>query len=148
MCSSPQEDLKIQFFIEDIDFKIENQSQLLQWLTSIIHQYNYELDELNYIFCSDEYLLNINIEYLNHNTFTDIITFDNSDIDHTITSDIFISIDRVKDNAVLHNTTFNQELYRVMIHGVLHLLGFKDKSDDEKMVMRKKENESLTLLNI
>ena len=100
----------------------------------------------NFIFCSDTFLLNINREYLSHDTFTDIITFDNSDSPEQIETDIFISIDRVKENASHLNIEFEKELHRVMIHGILHLVGYKDKTQKEKEIMRARENEALELL--
>lgn len=101
---------------------------------------------INYIFCSDNYLLEINKDYLNHKTLTDIITFDNSD-GTLIESDIFISIERVRENAIKFDTTFQLELYRVLIHGILHLCGYKDKNEEEKNLMREKENKYINLLN-
>ena len=103
------------------------------------------LISLNYIYTSDEYLLKINKEYLNHDTFTDIVTFDQSTQKDHIEADIFISIDRIKDNANNLNIPVQEELHRVMIHGVLHLIGFRDKTETEKKEMRKKENHYLAL---
>ena len=100
---------------------------------------------INYIFCSDDYLLKINKEYLNHDTLTDIITFDNSEEEGKIEADIFISIDRIKENALSLKKDFDQELHRVIIHGLLHLLGYNDKTDDDKAEMRKKEDACLSL---
>ncbi len=140
--------MNIQFFYEEIDFKIKNQKSLSLWLSEIIGQYNFQLEELNYIFCSDDYLLEINKQHLNHDYYTDIITFDNSESDAQIESDIFISIDRVKENASLQSTQFCDELHRVMVHGVLHLLGFGDKTSLEKKQMREKEDACLSLLKI
>ncbi|WP_425389674.1 rRNA maturation RNase YbeY [Ekhidna sp.] len=139
--------MNIHYFSEDIDFSLSNSSEQSDWISSIIINHNYDLQELNYIFCSDEYLLAINKEHLDHDYYTDIITFDNSDKAGVIESDIFISVDRVKENASNQNTTFKEELNRVMIHGVLHLLGFGDKSEEEKKVMREKEDACLSLLN-
>ena len=104
-----------------------------------------KLFEINYIFLDDNKILEINKKFLNHNYYTDIISFDNSD-DKFISGDIYISIDRVKENALEQKTSFNEELPRVIIHGVLHLLGFKDKSPKEKKEMREKENQALALL--
>ncbi len=97
----------------------------------------------NFIFCNDPYLIEINKAYLSHDTFTDIITFDNSDSPDSIETDIFISIERVKENAAIQNTEFIKELYRVMIHGILHLLGYRDKTSEEKKIMREQENIAL-----
>jgi rRNA maturation RNase YbeY len=138
-------DHPIEFFSEDIDFSLSNPEQISSWIADIIAQHDQELVSLTYIFCSDEYLHNINIEYLDHDTLTDIITFDNADIEGTIEGDVFISIDRVRDNASTHGTTFEDELHRVIIHGVLHLLGFKDKTSEEEATMRKLEDSSLSL---
>ena len=110
----------------------------MEWIDQIIKDHQFILEELNYIFCSDEYLLNINIEHLNHDYYTDIITFDNSDEPKKIESDIFISIDRVNENCSEHHVSPENELHRVMIHGVLHLLGFKDKTEEEKKTNERK----------
>ena len=136
----------INFFSEDIDFSLSNPHIHTECISSIISSHKYSLEEINYIFCSDEYLLKINREHLNHDYYTDIITFDNSEDTHVIESDIFISIDRVKENAKNQKASFDHELNRVMIHGVLHLLGFGDKTEEEKKVMREKEDACLSLL--
>lgn len=138
--------MPIQFFNEDISFELENQTQITRWLIDIIANEGYHLIELNYIFCSDSYLHSINISYLNHDTFTDIITFDNSEEPNTIESDIFISIDRVRENATLFDVSFDHELRRVIVHGLLHLVGYQDKSSEEITLMRKKEEACLSLL--
>ena len=123
----------IHFFEEDISYKIKNKKSVRQWITETVLAEGYKLKELNYIFCSDSYLLQINQQYLNHDTFTDIITFDNSSEEGVITGDIFISIDRIRENALKFNTGEENELHRVIIHGALHLLGYTDKkSADEK----------------
>jgi probable rRNA maturation factor len=105
------------------------------------------IQEINYIFCSDSYLLSLNQGFLKHNTFTDIITFDNSEDPSSLEGEIYISIERVKENAKKYNVPIEDELSRVMIHGVLHLLGFKDKKPTEKALMRKKEEACLSLRN-
>ncbi|MBL3654538.1 rRNA maturation RNase YbeY [Fulvivirga sediminis] len=138
--------MEIHFFQEDTEFELINPKPTQTWINKIIEQEGYKLQELNFIFCSDDYLHNMNLEYLDHDTFTDIITFDNSEDDKMIEGDIFISIDRIKDNANSMNIDFENELHRVIIHGVLHLLGYGDKTESEKSLMRLKENESLTLL--
>ncbi|MBX0333690.1 rRNA maturation RNase YbeY [Pontibacter sp. HSC-14F20] len=138
-------DLPIEFFSEDIDFSLENPEQISVWIADIVEQHKHELVSLTYIFCSDDYLHQINVEYLDHDTLTDIITFDNADIEGTIEGDVFISIDRVRDNATTHGTSFQDELHRVLIHGVLHLLGFKDKTPEQEVAMRKLEDSSLSL---
>lgn len=138
---------KINFIIEEIDFNLKHKLKIKKWLTKIIINHEFKLSELNFIFCSDEYLLKINIEYLDHNTLTDIITFDNSEDEKTIEGDIFISVDRVKENAETFKVSFENELLRVLSHGTLHLLGFKDKNPKDKKQMTAKEDESLVLWN-
>ncbi|WP_370088402.1 rRNA maturation RNase YbeY [Ekhidna sp.] len=138
--------MKIQYHAEDTDFLPSNQDELSEWVSAVIKSHDYILEEINYIFCSDEYLLEINKEHLLHDYFTDIITFDNSDEENIIESDIFISVDRVKDNSTTQGVPFERELNRVMIHGILHLLGFGDKTEAEKNLMREKEDACLSLL--
>ncbi len=116
------------------------------WLKAIAAKEKFVIKELNYIFLDDEGLLKINIEYLNHDTYTDIITFDNSEVNGKIESDIFISLQRVESNAEKFNTTFEDELHRVLAHGLLHLCGYKDKKKTDVELMRKKEEESLAML--
>ncbi|MEJ7691938.1 rRNA maturation RNase YbeY [Daejeonella sp.] len=132
--------LPINFFIEDISFNLKRKILLRKWVESCIKAEGYRLRELNFIFCSDNYLLGINQEYLKHDTFTDIITFDNSEDDKLIAGDIFISVDRVNENAISFKVSRQDELHRVMIHGTLHLLGYPDKGKEAKAVMTKKEN--------
>ncbi|MEJ8757543.1 rRNA maturation RNase YbeY [Pontibacter sp. H259] len=138
-------DHPIEFHSEDVDFSLSNQEQVSDWIASIIEQHDYELAGLTYIFCSDDYLHQINVEYLDHDTLTDIITFDNADEEGIVESDIFVSIDRVKDNAQTLGIPFEDELHRVLIHGVLHLLGFKDKTNEQEALMRKQEDSCLSL---
>lgn len=140
-----EEELALEFFYEETPDLNLNTEQYLTWLTTIITKYEMELSHLNYIFCSDEYLLNINIEHLNHDYYTDIITFDLSEEEGIVEGDLFISVDRVKENAVTNNTTFINELNRVVAHGTLHLLGFKDKTEEESADMRKAEELALSL---
>ncbi|GAB3825164.1 rRNA maturation RNase YbeY [Pontibacter rugosus] len=135
----------IEFFSEDIEFELENPEQVAEWIGTVIEQHDQELINLTYIFCSDDYLHQINVEYLDHDTLTDIITFSNADIEGTVEGDLFISIDRVRDNAKDLGTAFEDELHRVIIHGVLHLLGYKDKSEEEEALMRKEEDSLLSL---
>jgi len=137
--------MSIQYFSEDIDFKLPTEAQHTRWILSIIERHHKRAGEISYIFCSDEYLLQINREHLNHDYYTDIITFDNADEADVIEADIFISIDRVKENAANEQTPFETELNRVMIHGVLHLLGYGDKTDADKKQMREKEDACLSL---
>ncbi|UBM59702.1 rRNA maturation RNase YbeY [Marinilongibacter aquaticus] len=126
-------------------FELKEKRKAKEWLKEIAESEGYEMSELNYIFMSDENLLEINIEYLDHDTYTDIITFDNSDDEHKIEGDVFISVDRVKENAEKFEVIFEEELRRVMAHGLLHLCGYKDKSESESQLMREKENWALTL---
>ncbi|MEQ8243590.1 rRNA maturation RNase YbeY [Fulvivirga sp.] len=135
----------VHFFEEDITFTLEHSPQIIKWLTNIATSEDRTLIELNYIFCSDEYLYQMNVDYLEHDTYTDIITFDNSEDEKEIEGDIFISIDRVRENSKSLATSFQEELLRVMAHGLLHLLGYNDKTEEEKTLMRKKEEACLSL---
>lgn len=136
----------LQFFTEEIDFQLPSPDTTLHWIADILNSHNIELENVNFIFCSDDYLLEVNRSYLQHDYYTDIITFDNREYDDDpLESDIFISIDRVKDNAVDLGIPFNRELYRVIIHGLLHLIGWNDKTDAEKQAMREKEEACLSL---
>lgn len=136
----------ILFNYEEVDFSLPKQQFIIDWINSVIVKENHKLGEISYIFCSDEYLHKINLKHLQHDTYTDIITFDYTE-DNIISSDIFVSIDRVKDNALKFNQPFDNELCRVLIHGVLHLLGYKDKKPDEIKTMRAKEDFYLSLLS-
>lgn len=134
----------ISFYFEDYkEFDLEK-DKISSWIERVVGQEDWILGELSFIFCSDNYLLNMNREHLNHNYYTDVITFDYTK-GNVIAGDVFISIDRVIDNAKQFNQSFDKELLRIIIHGVLHLLGFKDKSEDEKLIMTSKEDESLKL---
>ena len=135
----------IHFFSEDINFILKQKIRLRSWVELVIKQNDKKLQLVNYIFTSDKYLLHINKEYLSHDTLTDIITFDQSSDSNLLEADIFISIERIKENSKHLNTSFAEELHRVMIHGILHLLGFSDKGEPEKKEMRKKENHYLDL---
>ena len=135
----------VDFVFEDVSKFDLDFSQITSWYTSIALQENKELGELTLIFCSDDYLLDINREHLNHDYFTDIITFDYSDFP-IVSGDLFISIDRVKENAVDFNVSFEHELHRVIIHGFLHLCGYLDKSEEDELIMRSKENQALNLI--
>ena len=119
---------------------------LKQWIKTIVENNKKEVGEISYIFCSDEQLLEINKEFLNHDYYTDIITFDYSETD-VVSGDLFISIERIKDNAKTLKTSYQEELHRVIIHGVLHLLGYKDKTEEESENMRKLEDECLLILS-
>lgn len=132
------------FFSEDIDFLPDNQEGLEKWINKVIEVEGKTSGAVNFIFCSDEYLLKMNIEHLQHDFYTDIITFDYCE-PPIISGDLFISIERVRENASDLSIPFEEELHRVMTHGILHLLGYSDKTEAEKASMRTKEDESLAL---
>jgi len=134
-------------FNYEIEFELNNSPNYTNWINIVVNHFNALVGDLNYIFCSDAYLLEINKQYLNHDTLTDIITFDYTDKD-TLSGDIFISIDRVKENATTFNVAFEEELKRVMIHGVLHLLDYTDKTDDDKAEMRNQENQMIQMFHV
>lgn len=131
---------KINFFTEDVTYNLKGKTTIKKWLQETIVAEGYKLAELNFIFCSDEYLLRVNQDFLQHDYYTDVITFDNSEELKTILGDIFISIDRVKDNAKQNNVSTHDELCRIIIHGTLHLLGYKDKTKKAKTEMTAKED--------
>lgn len=131
-------------FYSETDFTLNNKQIYKNWLKSIIEKNNKRVGEINYIFCDDPYLLEINQKYLNHDYFTDIITFDYSE-GKKIHGDIYISIDRVRENATLFNQTFDKELLRVLSHGVLHLCGFDDQNQEDKIQMTNQEDEAILL---
>lgn len=139
--------LPINFFTEEIKYDLKNKTKIRSWINNTINAEGYNLDELNFIFCSDEYLLAINQQYLQHDTYTDVITFDNSEELKTITGDIFISIERIQENAAGFKLKVADELCRVMIHGTLHLLGYKDKGKAAKTLMTQKEDQYLSQLS-
>lgn len=129
------------FFSEDVPDPIQNPQQITQWLHHIVNSEQGNLDQVNFIFCSDQYLLNINIEYLQHDYYTDIITFQHTK--KIVGGDIFISTDRVADNAQTLQIPFLDELHRVIAHGILHMLGYKDKTKKDKQLMTQKEDHYL-----
>ncbi|WP_113660882.1 rRNA maturation RNase YbeY [Pedobacter nanyangensis] len=131
---------KINFFTEDTNYALKGKTSIRKWISETIAHEGYVLNELNFIFCSDEYLLRVNQDFLQHDYYTDVITFDNSEELKMILGDIFISIDRVRDNAKQHNATIHDELCRIMIHGTLHLLGYRDKTKKAKLEMTAKED--------
>ncbi len=140
--------MPVRFFSEEIPFKILHPRKSARWIEMALKREKARLGDINYIFCGDQYLLQVNREYLKHNTLTDIITFDTgSPESKAISGDVFISIDRVRDNAASFGTSFDNEIHRVMIHGILHLLGYKDKTPGDKALMRKKEEAYLSLRN-
>jgi rRNA maturation RNase YbeY len=131
----------IQFNYE-VDFKLADETKIENWISNCINERNFTEGEINYIFCDDEYLLKLNVEFLEHDTLTDIISFDYT-LGKLISGDIFISVERVKENAILFNQTFDNELNRVIIHGILHYLGFKDKTEADAFKMRAEEDKCL-----
>ncbi len=134
-------------FNYEIEFQLQNEEQFNAWISKVILSENKNEGEINYIFCDDDYLLKINIEHLQHDFYTDIISFDYS-IGNEINGDIFISIDRVKENAQDFNVSFDDELKRVIIHGILHYCGYKDKSHKDEMLMRQKEDEKTAMFHV
>jgi len=122
----------------EADFNLVNENKLTSWILDAIKKEGYKIGDINYIFCTDEYLHKLNVEFLNHDTLTDNISFDYT-VGKIIQGDIYISIDRVRDNAIDYGVDFKDELLRVMIHGVLHFCGYKDKTPDESKMMRAKE---------
>ena len=134
-------------FNYETDFLLENEEEFSNWITKVIASENKKEGEVNYIFCDDEYLLKINIEHLGHDTLTDIISFDYT-VGNEINGDVFISVERVKDNAIDYNVSFDEELKRVLVHGVLHYCGYKDKSDKDELLMRSKEDEKLAMFHV
>ena len=129
------------------DFILVDSDEIRIWIEDVIKKEKKTVGDITYIFCDDDYLLERNKEFLDHNTLTDIITF-NYCIDNNISSDIMISIDRVKENSTIFENSFNEELKRVMIHGILHLIGYNDKSEEEEELMRQKENFYLNMFYI
>ena len=140
-----QHDL-ISFFSESVEFQLIDKTRYSQWISELIKQQGKNLGEISYIFCSDDYLHKLNLAHLNHDTLTDIITFDYTHAG-IISGDLFISVDRVKENAASFQVDFLLEMKRVMAHGVLHLIGFNDKTTAEKKVMRKEEDKAISLFS-
>lgn len=134
-------------FNYETDFELSSESDYVSWIQNIITSENKEEGDINYIFCDDEYLHKINVEYLNHDTLTDIISFDYSE-GNFLHGDVFISIERVAENAKEFNVSFENELKRVMAHGVLHYCGYKDKSEQDELLMRQKEDEKIKMFHV
>ena len=134
-------------FNYELTFQLDNEESYPQWIQDVITSEGKELGEINYIFCDDEYLLNINKQYLDHDYYTDVISFDYTEA-NLVSGDVFISIDRVKENAADYDVTFDEELKRVIIHGILHYCGYKDKSDADEALMRIKEEEKMQLFHV
>ncbi|WP_297336417.1 rRNA maturation RNase YbeY [Algoriphagus sp.] len=137
--------MAILFFVEDCKFDLSKKLKRKKWLNTIAEAEGFKIKELNFIFCSDEYLYQINVNYLQHDTYTDIITFDNSEKENEIEGDIFISIDRVQENAAQFNISEEEELNRVLSHGLFHLLGYQDKKKTDAKIMRSKEQLAINL---
>ena len=134
----------LNFHLEDVDFPTPSEDRVLKWFTKVSESKGYQLDSLNVVFCSDTYLLEVNRKHLNHDYYTDIITFDYVD-EKIVSGDLFISIDRVKENATLLKIPFEDELDRVMVHGLLHLLGYKDDTESKQAEIKAQEDFCLTL---
>lgn len=134
-------------FHYETDFTLSNTGSFEAWLMKVIESEEKTAGDINYIFCDDEYLLKVNLEYLNHDTYTDIITFDYCE-GNFLHGDIFISVERVAENAITYGVDFSQELLRVMSHGLLHLCGYKDKSVEDEHLMRLKEDEKITMFHV
>ena len=134
-------------FNYETDFELENEAQYEDWISRIIESEGFDEGEINYIFCDDEYLHKINVEYLDHDTLTDIISFDYT-VGNVLQGDIFVSVERVQDNAKDFNVSFDEELKRVLSHGVLHYCGYKDKSPEDEAVMRSKEEEKMQMFHV
>src|SRR5690606_18704832 len=134
----------ISFFVEDVTFNLSQKQKIRDWVNRTVREEGFNrISELNFIFCSDTYLLEINRQYLHHDTYTDIVTFDSSEEENVIAGDVFISIERVRENAQKFKVSEKEELHRVIIHGVLHLCGYLDKKSEDKTLMTRKENEYL-----
>ena len=134
-------------FNYETDFELKNEAQYEDWISRIIESEGFDEGEINYIFCDDEYLHKINVEYLDHDTLTDIISFDYT-VGNLIQGDIFVSVERVQDNAKDFNVSFEEELKRVLSHGVLHYCGYKDKSPEDEALMRSKEEEKMQMFHV
>jgi len=137
--------MPIRFFSEDTDFALVHPRKTSDWINQTARKEKSQIKDINYIFCSDSFLLELNQDYLEHDTLTDIITFDYSVSKKALEGEIYISIDRVSENAFKFKRDFEDELHRVIIHGVLHLAGYKDKNPSDKAIMRKKEDTYLSL---
>ena len=134
-------------FNYEVDFKLDNEAHYLTWLSEVISSEMKDEGEINYIFCDDTYLLDLNQQFLKHDTFTDIISFDNS-IGNIVHGDIFISVERVRENAFEFGVDFEEEIKRVMAHGILHYCGYKDKSQEDVALMRQKEEEKMKMFHV
>ena len=133
-------------FNYETDFELHNEKDFVNWLSAVISSENKKEGEINYIFCDDDYLLEINQNYLDHDTLTDIISFDYS-VGNELNGDVFVSIQRVRENATEYKVTFQEEIQRVLVHGILHYCGYKDKTESDELVMRAKEEEKMKMFN-
>ena len=137
----------VNFFYED-DFNLSlNKKEVRFWIKNVVKKENKKLSYLNFVFCTDSYLLELTQKYLKHNSLTDVIAFDFSESKKTIEGDVYISVDRVKENAKKYSPSFKKELLRVLLHGVLHLIGYKDKTKEQKKIMASKENVFVSVFN-
>jgi rRNA maturation RNase YbeY len=134
-------------FNYETEFELRNEPDFSKWLSAVILSENKKEGEINYIFCDDNYLLDINQQYLDHDTLTDIISFDYS-VGNEINGDVFISVERVKENASDYNVTFHEEIQRVLVHGILHYCGYKDKTESDERIMRSKEEEKMKMFHV
>jgi probable rRNA maturation factor len=134
-------------FNYETDFQLETEESYEKWLSEVIMSEGKKEGEINFIFCDDEYLHKINVEYLQHDTLTDIISFDYS-VGNELHGDVFVSVERVKDNANDFNVSFSEELKRVLVHGILHYCGYKDKSESDERMMRSKEDEKIRMFHV
>ncbi|MGY5851273.1 rRNA maturation RNase YbeY [Salegentibacter sp. F14] len=134
-------------FFSETDFNLKNPTAHRVWIEKMIKSEEKALGEINFIFCDDDYLHKINLEYLNHDTLTDIISFDHS-LGNQLAGDIFISIERVEENALEFGVPFEEEIKRVLIHGILHFCGYRDKTESERLLMRQKEDEKIAMFHV
>ena len=134
-------------FNYETTFELTNEDQFSTWISQVIVSENKKEGDVNYVFCNDDYLLNLNEQYLNHDTLTDIISFDYS-VGNELHGDIFISIERVQENATIYNVTFIEEFKRVLVHGILHYCGYKDKTTQDEQIMRTKEDEKIKMFHV
>ena len=138
---------EIQFFSENVDFKLKNKTILKNWLLKSIGNEGKKAENINFIFCTDDYLLEINRKFLNRNTLTDVITFDYSEQEKVVSGEIYMSYQRIVDNATKYDQSVDNEINRVIIHGVLHLVGYDDNTENQKEIMTQKEDYYLSLLS-
>lgn len=134
-------------FHYETEFGIPKQTYFADWISRVVNSEDHSIAQLDFIFCDDKYLLGINMKYLEHDTYTDVITFDYSN-GRKLSGDVFLSVDRVKENAAKFSSDFEEELRRVMVHGVLHLMGYRDKTNVEKALMTAKEEEKLKMFHV